>query len=309
MTGQEFFSHKVKAEAAGNITGRKKCDACLAGMLLFCKELTPESVVFQTENETVRDLFVRLTDHAAYRGAAEISKHEREGKPTLWSVSVKGSDAVSRLFERSGIVYRDGERGLDMAEQPSDKNPGPFAAGVFLACGSVINPEKGYHLEFVAAYELLCLDLCRLFTDRLGAEGRIMTRRSQYVLYFKESGQIEDILTLIGAVRSSMEIMNVKIYKDVRNKANRATNCDTANLGRQNRSAQRQIEAIRRIEATDGLSSLPDELRELCELRLENPEMSLSELMNMTNPPMSRSGVNHRFARILEIAEKPEVKR
>lgn len=303
----EFFSHKVKAEAAGNISGRKKCDACLAGMLLFCRELSQESVVFRTENEVVRDLFIRLADHAAGQGAACVSRLERSPKPALWLVKVKGKKNVDALFERAGIAFREGPRSLEMVNNLSDKNFGSFAAGVFLTCASVINPEKGYHLEFVISEEKLCTDLRDAFSDRLGVQGKVTGRGSKFVLYFKESEQIEDMLTLIGASGASLEIMNIKIYKDVRNKANRATNCDTANLGRQNRSAVRQIEAIEKIKASEGgLSSLPDELRELCELRLENPELSLSELMNLTNPPLSRSGVNHRFARILEIADSLE---
>ena len=305
MSG-ELFSYRVKAEAAAGITGKKKCDAALLGMLLFCRELTNSGVLFQTENPDVRDLFIRLVSHAAGEGSVTLTKKKRQNRPSLYSMKIKDEDAIQRLFERVGMGDIPETRSL-AGVKISDKNLGAFAAGVFQSCGSVVEPTKGYHLEFVAPTFELCRDLCTLFTERLGIEGGMMTRRSANVLYFKESEHIEDLLTLIGAPRSSLELMNVKIYKDIRNHANRATNCDTANLGRQNRSAQRQIEAIRRIEASDGgLSRLPQELEDLARLRLEHPDMSLNELMNVIEPPISRSGLNHRLARIEEIAKEIE---
>lgn len=307
MSTRELFSHKVKAEAASGITGRKKCDACLAGMLICCREISPSGILFQTENRDVRDLFVKLATYIAGDGSVSVSKRERSPKPPLYSMKIKSAESIKKLTDTLGMTLDSSERGLGMIKPVSDKNLGAFASGVFLSCGSVVTPQKSYHLEFVISGERLCRDLCELFADRLGIEGKIIPRRSASVLYFKESEQIEDILTLIGAPKSSLELMNVKIFKDIRNRVNRATNCDTANLGRQNRSAQRQIDAIKKIQASEGgLSRLPDELRELCELRLRYPEMSLSELMNMTNPPLSRSGVNHRFARIEKIADETE---
>lgn len=300
----ELFSHRVKSEAAAGISGRKKCDACLGAMLLFCRESSPESIVFQTENTVVRDLFIRLVNHAAGEGVTAVSKLSRKPKPPLYSVKIRDKSAIAALSERAGVYFSE-ERCLSLAKPITDKLFGAFAAGAFLCCGSVVEPQKGYHLEFVAPAEGLGVDLCGLFSEIIGANGKILRRGSSSVLYFKESETIEDVLTLIGAPQASLELMNVKIYKDVRNRANRATNCDTGNCQRQNASARRQLEAIEKIRAAEGgLSRLPEELLELCELRLKNPELSLSELMNLTNPPLSRSGVNHRFARIIKIAEE-----
>lgn len=300
----ELFSHRVKAEAAQGISGRKRCDACLAGMLLFCREFSPEGIVFQTENAAIRDLFIRLAEHAAGEGTTVLSKLSRKPMPLLYSVKIRDKAAIEALLERAGVYFSE-ERCLSLSKPITDKYFGAFAAGAFLCCGSVVTPQKGYHLEFVAPAEGLCEDLRGLFNEIIGVNGKILRRGSSSVLYFKESETIEDILTLIGASQSSLELMNVKIYKDVRNRANRATNCDTGNCQRQNASARRQLEAIEKIRAAEGgLSRLPEELRELCELRLNNPELSLSELMSLTSPPLSRSGVNHRFARIIKIAEE-----
>lgn len=306
MSG-ELFSHKVKAESAAGITGKKKCDAALLGMLLYCRELSCDGVLFQTENRDVRDLFIRLVSHAAGEGTVSLTKQKRKNRPSLYSMRIRDKGAIQKLFERVGIKDLPVTRSLAGAPAVSDKNLGAFSAGVFLSCGSVVEPQKGYHLEFVAPTNELCRDLGTMFSERIGIDGRMITRRSAYVLYFKESEHIEDILTLIGAQRSSLELMNVKIFKDIRNRVNRATNCDTANLGKQNRSAQRQIEAIRKIEATEGgLSKLPQELEDLAHLRLQNPDMSLNELLNVVTPPISRSGLNHRLAKIEEIAKELE---
>lgn len=306
MSAQELFSHRVRAEAAAGITGKKRCDACLGGMILFCREISPGGILLRTESKTVRDLFVRLCEHAAGEGSVSVSKRERTSRPPLYSIRIKDPEAVSRILERAGVSLS-GERSLSSAGEISDKNLGAFAAGIFLSCGSVVDPTKDYHLEFVVPTDRLCTELYSLFSGRIGADGGITTRRNSFVLYFKESEHIEDILTLIGAQRSSLELMNVKIYKDIRNRVNRATNCDTANLGRQNRSSREQIDAINKLRSSaGGLSRLPEELKELCELRLKYPEMSLSELSAMTDPPLTRSGVNHRFARIIKLSKETE---
>ncbi len=307
MSGGELFSHKVKAEAASAVTGRKRCEACLAGMILFSREMSPDGILLQTENRSTRDLFVRLTEHIIGEGSVAVSKNDRGARPPLYSMSVSGRERLASLFDSLGIDPC-GPRSVSMIKPPSEQNFGSFAAGVFLSCGSVVSPEKGYHLEFVVPTERLCRELGDMFAERLMISGGTVSRKRASVLYFKESEHIEDILTLIGAPKSSLELMNVKIYRDIRNRVNRATNCDTANCGRQNRSALRQIDAINKIKASKGgLSKLPDELAELARLRLENPEMSLSELCAMFEPPLSRSGVNHRFMRIEQIAKETEV--
>ncbi len=297
MSGKELFSHRVKSEAAGGITGKKKCLACLAGMLLCCRET---GLIFQTENKTVRDLFVKLCAHEAGEDCIRASKRGRRSRLPLYSVKIL-PEYSGKLFSAAGISPETGMFIKDV----TDKTLGAFAAGVFLSCGTVVEPRKEYHLEFALPSEELCGRLHSLFSERIGADGGIMQRGGAWVLYFKESGHVEDILTLIGAPKASLELMNVKIYKDLRNHANRATNCDTANCRRQNESSRRQIEAIEKIISRDGgLESLPDGLRELARLRLESPELSLGELASAMNPPLTRSGINHRFKKLIEISEE-----
>lgn len=299
---QELFSHRVKAEAAKNITGRKRCAACLGGMVLFSNELSDGGICFKTENKTVRDLFIKFSEHIIGSETVYMTKKKREGKPSLYTLRIKGSENVGRILRETGILSVL-PRTLCGYSEAADKQFSAFSAGVFLACGSVVEPSKGYHLEFVTPFEGLCKEFSEALYSRLELDGRIIKRRSSYVLYFKESENIEDILTLIGAQKSSIELMNVKIYKDIRNNINRAVNCDTANLGKQSRSAKRQLEAVDTIRSRGGMDRLSDELRAAAELREKHPEMSLSELCAAADPPVSRSGLNHRLNRLIEIAE------
>ena len=303
MSGQELFSHRVKAEIAAGITGKKKCLSCLAGMLLYSRELGPGGIVFQTENKTVRDLFVKLCTHEAGENSCSVSKRELKSRPDLWTVKIRRPEDIGAICRSAGVDPSSRRLIVPL----SDRLSGQLAAGAFLCCGSVVEPQKEYHLEFVAPSSKLCESLFSLFSEQIGAEGGTVLRRGAQVLYFKESEQVEDVLTFIGAPKASLELMNVKIYKDLRNHANRATNCDTANCQRQNRSALRQIDAINRIiERDGGLHNLPDELKNLAELRLKSPELSLNELAAMADPPLTRSGINHRFARIELIADKKQ---
>ena len=178
-----------------------------------------------------------------------------------------------------------------------------YLRGLFLSCGVVTDPSSDYHLEFSVPYYNLSRDLTVLLAECcLRAE--LARRGGCHIVYFKESEQIEDFLTLIGAPVSSMRLMEVKVMKTVRNHVNRTTNCETANLNKTVSAAASQVQDIRLIQQTVGLSYLEPELRELAELRLQNEEMSLRELAATLSHPISRSGVNHRLRRILEFAEK-----
>ena len=121
--------------------------------------------------------------------------------------------------------------------------------------------------------------------------------------YCKESEHIEDLLTLMQATQSTLRLMNIKIYKDVRNRVNRVTNCETANLTKTVEAVRRQAQAIERLEQTGMLATLPAPLQQAAQLRLEYPELSLSELGEMMSPPLSRSGMNHRLQKLIDLAE------
>lgn len=180
-----------------------------------------------------------------------------------------------------------------------------FLRGAFLCCGTVTDPNKEYHLEFVVPYSNLAKDLL-VALQMCGVERLqpgLTNRRGSFVVYSKGMEQVTDLLTYLGAPAAAMELMQVKMLKEVRNQINRRTNFETANLDKTASAAARQVLAIQKIAESTGLGELPEELRELAELRLQNPEMSLRELGESLSPPLSRSGVNHRLQRIVDLAE------
>ena len=207
-----------------------------------------------------------------------------------------------RVLERFGHAAGEVSLRLNRANLECEDCPAAYLRGAFLACGTVTNPSTDYHLEFSLPHHLLSRDLLTLMQE-LGFRARLVHRKGSQVIYLKESEQIEDALTLMGATGASLELMNVKMVKDIRNAANRIANCENANIDKTVTASLAQIEAIRQIERLQGLDGLPEELRELARLRLENPDMSLRELGEQLSEPLSRSGVNHRLRRILEFAQ------
>lgn len=269
-------------------------------MVLFSRTIESGHICFQSESRVAADMFAKL--YLKVFGE-EISgscrETTRKSGTVLYSFDIEGESAGRVL---SAYRITPGERSINSDIIPSS-SLGVFAGGAFLACGSVNDPSKEYHLEFVVPDEKLAGELAMLLGD-FGANAKTVVRRGQYVVYIKESESIEDTLTFIGATQCTLELMNVKIFKDVRNKANRLANCDSANIDKVVNAAMRQIEDIILINNTMGLDSLPDELREIAELRLSNSGMSLQEIGDSLQTPISRSGVNHRFRRIAKIAEK-----
>ena len=272
-------------------------------MLLFCRRFSAEEIQFQTENRLAADMFSRLSDKIIGRsGTVAINETKKKNGSSLYSLTVPAEPDREELIFRfrissSKLIHRIQEDIID------NNNVFAFLAGAFISCGSVTEPIKEYHLEFAVPFEELCTDLKKLL-ERLGIMSKYVERKGLYVLYFKGSEDIEDMLTLMGATKSSIELMNVKILKDVRNKANRIANCDAANIERTLKASEKQIEDIEYIMNTEGFESLTPELRNMAELRLENPDVSLKELGEMLDKPVGRSGANHRLKKLMEIADQ-----
>ncbi|MFA7411405.1 MAG: DNA-binding protein WhiA [Tissierellaceae bacterium] len=178
-----------------------------------------------------------------------------------------------------------------------------YIRGAFLGGGSVTNPEKTYHLEFVTSKEEHSKDLSGLINS-FGLNSKIVLRKDYYVVYLKEGEQIVDLLNIIGAHQALLKLEDIRVLKNVRNNINRIVNCETANLSKTIDASMRQVENIRLIDRLMGLEQLSDGLREVARLRLEFNEASLKEIGQMLNPPVGKSGVNHRFRKIEEIAEQ-----
>ncbi len=295
------FSSDIKNELAALPNESVCCDAAQAyGMAEFGRSFSATSVALQTEHQAAAARYAALIESVC--GVTSDVTKPAPDKPGIYTVSVPAAFR-KRVLERFGHGGDEVTLRLNRAVLDCEACPAAFLRGVFLVCGAVTNPQVDYHLEFSVPYLNLSRDLTALLGE-MGLHPRTVRRKGNYVVYFKESEQIEDCLTLMGAMSASLELMNVKIIKSIRNNVNRAANCESANLDKTVAAALVQAEAVRKIEQRMGLDALPEELRELCRLRLENPDYSLRELGEQLEPPLSRSGVNHRLKRILEIADE-----
>lgn len=297
------FSYSVKKELCGLMTDKDRKFACLYGMLIFCRNFTADSIVFQTENDEVCKLFCSLADDVIGKSdVVSVTKNEKKNNVVLYILEIKEEAHREEIIYRYHIssrtlIHRVIEENID------NNNIFAFIAGAFLSCGSVTEPIKEYHLEFSVPFHELTNDLIKMLVS-LGFNVKSTERRGNDVIYLKGSEEIEDIITFMGATMSSIELMNTKIYKDVRNKANRIANCDAANIERTLKASDKQVEDIEYIIDKIGLENLPDDLVNIAEVRLEFPEYSLRELGEALEKPIGRSGANHRLKRISEIAEE-----
>lgn len=180
-----------------------------------------------------------------------------------------------------------------------------YIRGTFLGGGSISNPEKTYHLELVTNNQEHAMNLLEIINS-FGLNSKIVIRKENYVVYIKEGEQIVDFLNIIGAHQALLKLEDIRVLKDVRNNINRIVNCETANLSKTIDASLRQIRNIETIIAKMGLEKLPTNLREIAEIRLENSDATLKEIGMMLDPPVGKSGVNHRFRKIEELAEELE---
>ncbi|WP_119318480.1 DNA-binding protein WhiA [Companilactobacillus formosensis] len=189
-----------------------------------------------------------------------------------------------------------------------DQRMRSYLRGAFLATGSVNNPETSrYHLEIYSLYEMHNEGIAQMM-NYFHLNARTTKRRNGYIVYLKEAEKIADFLQLIGATNAMLKFEDIRIVRDMRNSVNRLVNCENANINKTVAAAERQVENIKHLQATVGLDNLPDKLREIAVLRLENPEVSLKELGDMVpSGPISKSGINHRLRKLNQLAETDKV--
>ena len=282
------FTVEVKNELCGEELSKKQEKILFYG---FCYCLKNNE--FFTESEAIKNYIKNFIKNNTI--------NKSEAKTVITAVNRRG---------RNGFLFDFGKDNFEITETRLDRNlldgrdesTGLFLRGAFLACGVVTDPNKSYHLEFSVGNKDKSRELHRIITES-GMKVKTSCRKDKYILYSKDSEAIADILTYIGAMLSSMEVMNAKIYKDVRNNVNRAVNCETANIDKTIEAGRKQAAAIEIIENTKGLGFLSDDLRKIAEIRKENIDLSLSDIGKMVDPPISRSGVYHRLKKICEIAE------
>ena len=172
-----------------------------------------------------------------------------------------------------------------------------------MAAGSISDPNKGYHFEIVCSTEAMASQLTKVM-NTFDVEAKYVSRNGKYVVYLKEGAQIVEILRVMEAAHSVMELENIRVVKEVRGTINRKVNCETANIGKTVNAAVRQIEAIRLLDEKVGLDTLPPQLQEIAQVRLDNPDTPLGALGQYLDPPIGKSGVNHRLKKLVQMAEQ-----
>jgi DNA-binding protein WhiA len=262
-----------------------------------------------TENAAIaRKIFILFKKCFGIHTQLMVKKSKLLNKNNHYVIIISSDAEANDVLRKVGILKIDQEQfsinyiiPKELIQKKCCKRA--YIRGAFLGAGSVSDPEKTYHLEFVTSSADHSKNL-KCLINHFDLKSKIVQRKNSYVVYLKEADQIVDLLNIMGAHSALLNLENIRVVKDVRNSVNRIVNCETANLSKIVNASIRQIENIKYIQRTRGLKRLPDGLREIAELRLNYKEASLKELGQMLNPPIGKSGVNHRLRKIEEIAEK-----
>lgn len=265
------------------------------------------SINIVTENAAVaRKIFKLLKDLYGIFTEILVRRKVRLRKNNVYMVRIPPQNGIEQIFRALGIAeggFAFSEEGIHKELIIKDCCRRAYLRGAFLGGGSVNNPEGTYHLEIITDNPHHAQDLAELM-QHFGLPAKVSPRKNWYVVYLKGSEQIVECLNHMGAHSALLDFENARIYKDMRNQVNRLVNCETANLNKTVSAAVRQLENIKFLADTLGLDKLPKPLREAAELRLENPDVSLKELGELWEPPVGKSGVNHRMRKIDRLAEK-----
>ena len=308
------FSSQVKDELARTSVENTCCRISeLAGLVRMCGSIQIDafeirSVYFTTENASIaRRLITFLKKLYTKNIETTMIKNTQLKQNRYYRITVNDAYAAQTLLSDVQFIYGDGifdhhyPVTADLLRQPCCVRS--YIRGCFLGSGSVSNPERSYHLEFVTRSSDHGEDLIH-WLESVGFNPRLSQRKGNYLVYVKEADQISDLLAYMGASNSVLKFEDIRVVKDIRNNVNRIVNCETANLSKTLEASFKHLEDIEYIEQTLGLDNLPINLQEIAKIRREYPEASLQELGSYAQPPVGKSGVNHRLKKISEIARK-----
>lgn len=297
----QSFAGKVKNELCRVPVQRLCCARAEAyGVLLYGNTFSPTEVRLITESADFAARLPRLFQRAFGLKFDRLPEEER-GKLIF---GITDRSKLDRIINQLGYDPRQNlvlHVNFGLLEDECCRTA--FLRGAFLAGGSVTDPEKRYHLELDTGHAQASREVAALLTE-MGFLPHSVRRGGSSVIYFKQSEHIEDLLTTIGAPAAAMDIMTAKVDKEIRNGANRAMNCDMANVNKTIDAALEQKNAIQRLQENGRLERLPEKLRQTALLRLQYPEMSLSQLAEKCDPPVTKSCMNHRMRKLLEEAKK-----
>lgn len=301
------FSAQVKDEIVKHIGTSRHCQlAELAALLHYSGEYFAQGdrrgLVFTSENEQVMRKYFTLLLKTFNMDFVSIGEEICSGKEFILSDSAKVEKILSACKmkpDEQASSLRIPVNGLLIKNSCCMR---AFLRGAFLCIGSMSDPEKSYHMEFACEAETQAKQLRDILAE-FDVDARMIPRKKHFIVYIKEGASIVDILNIIEAPLALMNMENLRIVKEVRNTVNRRVNCEAANITKTVTAASRQIEDIKLIKEQYGLQNLPANLREMAEVRLEYPEAALKELGELLDPPVGKSGVNHRLRKLGELAD------
>ena len=306
------FSNEIKNELAHLEYGRHCCEVAeLAGLVrmdgtILIGNKKGIGLELVTENAAVaRKAFKGLKKLFQVETEITVQRRNRLKKNNVYLVRVPGQPKVMEVLDtlglmKNGMMYNP-EISQDLVKKDCCKRS--YLRGVFLGAGSLSDPMNSYHLEIVANSEEYADSLVKLI-ETFGLHPKVSSRKNVLLVYLKESGQIVDFLNIIGAHQALLELENIRVQKEVRNQVNRLVNCESANMNKTVDAAVRQKNNIELIQKYYGMEKLNEGLRAVAEARLEYPEVSLKELGGLMNPPIGKSGINHRMRKLEELADE-----
>lgn len=302
MTGVSF-SASAKAEICRLLPGKRCCaQAACFGILLFGNCFQPDSVKIITESREFAYSLPKLFKKAFNMEFDSYPSLESPGKLVfqIWE-----KQKIKDIMETFGFSPADTltlHVNFPVIEEDCCKLA--FLRGAYLAGGSVTDPAKGYHLELTTTHGAVARETDILIREQLLFAPKTARRSGGQVLYLKQSEQIADFLTYLGAPIAAMGIMETRMEKDLNNKVNRRCNCDDANTSKVVEAAQEQLHAIHLLQERGFLENLPDKLKQAAMARLDNPSASLTELADMMTPPITKPAMNNRMKQLVKLAKE-----
>ena len=297
------FSGNAKAEMCRGFPQKHCCAlAQCYGILLFCNCFTSDNIRIITESQDFAGLLPRLFKKAFSIAFDILPDSETSGKLTF---QITQSEKIHKIMNAYGLDPTDTvSLHINLAAVEDDCCKTAFIKGAFLAGGSVTDPSKAYHLELATTHHSVAREGDALVQEVLGFSPKSSIRGGALILYLKHSEQISDFLTFLGAPVAAMGIMEARLEKELNNKVNRRCNCDEANTSKVVEAAQEQLAAIRVLREKGVVEGLPAKLQQAAIAREENPELSLSELAAMMEPPITKPAMNHRLKKLVQIAKE-----
>ncbi len=299
------FAGKVRSELCRSPVQRLCCARAEAyGVLLFANTFSAREVRIITENPEFAARLPRLFQKAFALTFDQVPGEASPGGKLIFRIT--DAKKLDRIINQFGYDPRQAfAQHVNFGMLEDDCCRAAFLRGAFLSGGSVTDPAKRYHLELATSHLQASREVSALLTE-MGFAPHTVMRGANSVIYFKQSEHIEDLLTSFGAPVAAMDIMTAKVDKEIRNGANRATNCDMANMEKTLDAAREQCAAIAALEKRGALANLPEKLRQTARLRTEYPELSLQELAGRCDPPVSKSCINHRIRKLMDLAKGAE---